>query len=387
MTFIVWIYYNFILPSFIGSFTGIIGWLFFRAIEIVSAYRLKNPIFIYFLPILGLVIAFLYKKSKIDLFYETKDIVSSIKHNLVNPFLVFLSVYISSIFSHFSGASVGKESASVQLGASLGKVFSTILQSNNQEFFIITFMAGMLTAVFTFPMTALFFVLEMFDRKTALKFFIPCLVSVLFSKILINFFIIVHTEPIEYINTFLFKDILKIILLSIMTGILAVIFSFLLKKTKNFVKNYFKNYFFIIFCGGLILVFLTFYYKNFDYNGLGFSIIKECFQKDFNFNVFLLKVLFTIISLGFGYKGGAVVPIMFIGATFGNAMSQVLDLDIKFGSIVGILSMFSIFCNKSFAPLFLGLEMFGKQNFMLYFIIIIMTFIFRKVFSLIKQKI
>ena len=168
MSFILCIYYNFILPIFIGSFTGIIGWLFFRAIEIVSAYRLKNPIFIYFLPILGLVIAFLYKKSKIDLFYETKDIVSSIKHNLVNPFLVFLSVYISSIFSHFSGASVGKESASVQLGASLGKVFSKILKSNNQEFFIITFMAGMLTAVFTFPMTALFFVLEMFDRKTAL---------------------------------------------------------------------------------------------------------------------------------------------------------------------------------------------------------------------------
>ncbi len=41
---------------------------------------------------------------------------------------------------------------------------------------------------------------------------------------------------------------------------------------------------------------------------------------------FLLKMLFTSITLGAGFKGGEIVPIFFTGATFGCAVALLLGL-------------------------------------------------------------
>lgn len=388
---ISWIYYNFILPILIGLISGVIGGSFFYAIKISSFYRLNNYNVIYFLPIFGIFIVFLYKKSKIDLFYGNKDILYSIKNNFkINP-LLFLCVYFSTIFSHLSGASIGKESASIQLGASLGEIFCNIFKVKNKKLLIITFMSGMMTAVFTFPMTALFFVLEMFEVKEAFQFFIPCLISAITSNLFIKFIGIEFNNgfKLEYINIFLVEKniFIKIILLSILACALAIIVSFLLKITKQCLNRYLKNDFLIILVGGILIIVLTFSLKTFDYNGLGTSIIGRCFQENFSLRVFLLKILFTVISVSAGYKGGDVIPIIFIGATFGNAMSDILGLDKSVASLVGILSIFSVFCKKFFATIFLGLEMLGMENFLIYFLIVSITFIFNKISDIKKLKI
>lgn len=37
---------------------------------------------------------------------------------------------------------------------------------------------------------------------------------------------------------------------------------------------------------------------------------------------FLLKIIFTAITLGCGFKGGEIVPTLFVGATFGCIFGQ-----------------------------------------------------------------
>ena len=55
---------------------------------------------------------------------------------------------------------------------------------------------------------------------------------------------------------------------------------------------------------------------------------------------FLLKILFTGITLGAGYKGGGVVPSFFVGATFGCVVGNLIGLPAGFAAVVGLICVF-----------------------------------------------
>lgn len=56
---------------------------------------------------------------------------------------------------------------------------------------------------------------------------------------------------------------------------------------------------------------------SFDYNGAGTDIIKKAFIGQSRPEAFILKMLLTALTLGCGFKGGEIVPSLYIGATFG----------------------------------------------------------------------
>ena len=56
---------------------------------------------------------------------------------------------------------------------------------------------------------------------------------------------------------------------------------------------------------------------NQTYNGTGMSVIQSSIDGSVRPEAFLLKIIFTALTLGAGFKGGEIVPSFFIGATFG----------------------------------------------------------------------
>ena len=56
---------------------------------------------------------------------------------------------------------------------------------------------------------------------------------------------------------------------------------------------------------------------NQNYNGTGIGIIQMCIDGTVRPEAFLLKMIFTALTLGAGYKGGEIVPSFFTGAAFG----------------------------------------------------------------------
>ena len=71
--------------------------------------------------------------------------------------------------------------------------------------------------------------------------------------------------------------------------------------------------------GGILIIALTKLLGTTDYNGAGSAVIAAAMAGQALPWAFALKMLFTALTLGAGYKGGEIVPIFFTGATFGCA--------------------------------------------------------------------
>ncbi len=73
---------------------------------------------------------------------------------------------------------------------------------------------------------------------------------------------------------------------------------------------------------GILLICLTFIFSPI-YLGLGTDVIETVLKGgEVALYAFLLKIIFTSLTLNFGGNGGELTPIFFIGATAGSALSK-----------------------------------------------------------------
>jgi H+/Cl- antiporter ClcA len=74
---------------------------------------------------------------------------------------------------------------------------------------------------------------------------------------------------------------------------------------------------------------------------------------------FLLKLVFTALTLGSGFLGGEVTPLFVIGATLGHALGGVLGVDPAFMASIGFVAVFAGASNTPLACALMAIELFG----------------------------
>ena len=102
------------------------------------------------------------------------------------------------------------------------------------------------------------------------------------------------------------------------------------------------------------------------YNGAGEAVIRRMIAGETIPEAFLLKILFTALTLGAGFRGGEIVPVLFTGCAFGTLAGPMLGLPHAFS---GALGMAAVFCGATNCPLssiLLSYELFGGKGLPLY---------------------
>lgn len=92
------------------------------------------------------------------------------------------------------------------------------------------------------------------------------------------------------------------------------------------------------------------------------DVITRAMAGEADWCAFLLKILFTAVTLGAGFKGGEIVPTFFIGATFGCVVGPLLGLDPSFAAAVGLIALFCGVINCPVASFTLAVELFGGDG-------------------------
>jgi H+/Cl- antiporter ClcA len=111
--------------------------------------------------------------------------------------------------------------------------------------------------------------------------------------------------------------------------------------------------------GGIVLVLLTLGFSS-EYLGLGEHLIDQALAgASIPLWAFALKILFVAVTLGSGFSGGAMTPLLVIGATAGNAFGRILGLAPGFGAAIGIAGLLGGAANAPLTAAALGLEAFG----------------------------
>ena len=132
-------------------------------------------------------------------------------------------------------------------------------------------------------------------------------------------------------------------------------------------SKWFKNPYIRVVVGALAIIALTYLTGSRDYNGSGMDIIEHAVVGGHAKGwAWALKIVFTAITIGAGFKGGEIVPTFFIGATFGCVVGHLFGLNPGFAAAIGMIAMFCGVLNCPIASIVLSIELFGSKGFILF---------------------
>ena len=161
--------------------------------------------------------------------------------------------------------------------------------------------------------------------------------------------------------------LLRVAGLAALCALVSMLFCFCVHQAEHLLSKSVKNPWLRAALGGAALIALTLLAGNMDYNGAGMNIIAAAIEEGRALPwAFALKILFTALSLGAGFKGGEVVPSFFVGATFGCVIGPLLGLPAGFAAAVGLTAVFCGATNSPIASLLLAVEMFGGDGLLFY---------------------
>jgi H+/Cl- antiporter ClcA len=356
-----------ILGAFVGLLAGAAVSIFIRLLNIVTDFRNANLWIIVFLPIAGMLSVWLYntfsKESNAgnDLIIdEVLEFRGRIRFRMAPLILA------STLLTHLFGGSAGREGSAVQMSGALAGKLAKVLKLVKQDARLIVMagISGGFSAIFGTPVAGAIFGMEVITRgQIHFVSAIACVASALTAGLFTKTFSPVHeTYHVVPFPTLDLIMIGKLLLLCIPFALTSMVFSegthWISKKSKEWIANGYLR-----IAAGAVLVLLLFLILR-DPNYLGLSLLLA--HRPLNGEImpsyaFALKMLLTMVTLGFGFKGGEVTPLFVIGALLGSALAPLFGIPVTAIAAIGFVSVFAAASKTPIACTIMGVEIFGAS--------------------------
>jgi H+/Cl- antiporter ClcA len=379
-----------IVSILVGLVVGLVGTAFFIGMNAVTTLRTHHTWLILLLPFGGILIVFLYKFLHDEHDSGTNLVISAIHSGEEVPLRMVPLIFISTLATHLFGGSAGREGAALQFGGSIGNSLGRLFRfdEKDQHIMIMAGMSAAFSTLFGAPMAAAIFSMEVVSvgimHYSAL---VPCVLSALVANGVATHLGISHELfQLQHIPTFTLVSAIKLTGLSILCAFVSMLFCITLHKTEHLYQKYIKSPYMRAFAGGCMIILLTLWVGSQTYNGTGLNVIEQCMNASAAPETFLLKILFTALTLGAGYKGGEIVPSLFIGASFGSLFANLLGLPYGICATVGMTSVFCGVTNCPLTSLLISFELFGYDGMPFYLLAVSFSYMLSGYFSLYKSQ-
>lgn len=356
-----WIVYS--LP--VGVLCGSASAILLKTLNWATDYRENHLAIIALLPIAGLIIGLLYhywgKGSERGNNYILDEV-----HNPQStvPFRMAPLVFVGTVLTHLFGGSAGREGTAVQMGSAISEKVGRLLsvRLEDREIFLIIGMSAGFASVFGTPLAGTIFAIEVLIIGH-LRF--SAILPSLFAAYIAHFtchqlWKVAHTTyHIGVLPDFKFTSLLYVLFAGFLFGLAALLFSRMAHFWSQLSKRWVSYPPFRPLLGGIILVVLIYIMGTTKYIGLGIPTILSSFYEQEPWFAFLVKIILTTFTLGWGFKGGEVTPLFFVGASLGSALSGIIPLPIGLLAGIGFVAVFSGATNTPIACTVMGIELFG----------------------------
>ena len=351
-----------LLGGIIGVAGGVIGSLFHIGVNYATAIRGAHPWILYLLPVGGLAIVGLYKLCHLE-GKGTNAIIESVHFGESVPILLVPVIFVSTVITHLCGGSAGREGAALQIGGGLGYEAGKLLHLGEKDLPLATLcgMAGVFSALFGTPLTATIFALEVISVGVLYYAgLLPCITASLTGYYIA---LLMGVEPTRFtvaMPALAWPTLGLVAVLSVGCALVSILFCRGLHITEHLAARWMKNGFLRAAAGGCVIVAATLLLGTTDYNGAGMDVVARALSGQADPWAWLLKLAFTAVTIGCGFKGGEVVPSFFVGATFGCVFGGLLGLPPAFAAAIGLVSVFCGAVNCPIASVILSIELFGS---------------------------
>ena len=361
-----------IFAIIVGAIVGLCGTAFYFALSLVTVLRTQNTWLIFLLPLGGLGIVAMYRFLHNEKDTGTNLVISAIHSDDELPLRMAPLIFVSTLITHLFGGSAGREGAALQMGGSIGNALGKLFHFDDKDkhVMIMCGMSAAFSALFGTPMAAAILPMEMVSVGVMYYIaLVPCVISSLVAHgIAYSFGVSNEMFIIRSVPKFGIMTSIEISVLAILCALVSILFCVLLHKSEDLYKRFFTNPYIRVIAGGCIIIVLTLLVGNQDYNGTGINIIEHCINGTVRPEAFLLKMIFTALTLGAGYKGGEIVPSFFTGAAFGCLFGNLLGFSPTLCTAVGMTAVFCGVTNCPITSLLISFELFGYDG-MPYFLL------------------
>lgn len=388
-TLVKWI----LLSLVIGGGIGTIASLFAHVITYVTDLRAADPWLLLALPLGGLLIVFLYKVTGQEKNSGTNMVMLVVRSTDEDiPGRVAPLILISTAITHLFGGSSGREGAALQFGASLGDWFARKIHLNesDRKIVMLASMSAAFSALFGTPMAAAIFPMEVISVGVMYyAALVPCMFSAFIAQqvsVLLKVRTLTAPYPVEDAPDFYSLAGPKAVLLAICFALAGALFCSLLHICGKKFQKWIPNAYLRVAAGGAAVIVLSLIVGTDAYLGLGSDVISGSFEHPAGFEMFLLKMIFTCLTLCAGFKGGEIVPSLFIGATLGSALSGVIGLPTDICAACGMVGVFCAVTNSPISSLLIAFELFGFAGMPFFCVVIAVSYLLSGYQSLYEEQ-
>lgn len=370
-----------LLAALIGVIVGALDALFGRVLLAITAFRSSHAVWLLpFLGVAGVITIWAYKRFSEESL-KGMGLVMQVGFGEEEkiPMLLIPLIMVGTWMTHLFGGSAGREGVAVQLGATISHGIGRKCKvPENSRVLLLTGMAAGFAGLFQTPLTATFFAMEVMvcgamQYEALLPVLMASFIASTTSHLLgLEKFAVTIPGTISWNG----ETIVKVVLAAVVFGAVGGIFAYALGKTKKAVTSWIKNPMKrILIIGSLVAAALLLFHMG-RYAGLGTNLISASVngEKIYAYD-WLLKVLFTVITLAAGYQGGEVTPLFSIGASLGVVLANVLGLPIVLMAGLGYAAVFGAATNTLIAPILIGIEVFGGSHMELFAIVCMIAYV------------
>jgi len=354
-----------LIGGVVGIMAGTASAIFLISLGWATDFRIENPSIFLLLPLAGFLVGWIYFRFAGTAAQGNNLVIEEIHSNQSQiPLRMAPLVLFGTVITHLFGGSAGREGTAIQMSASLADSLRRVLrlEAEDRRLIIMAGISGGFASVFGTPVAGFMFGMEVQSvGRIRYEGIIPCLFAAYIGDLVTRAWGVSHGDYPALANIEIEPVLLlKVAIAGIGFGLASILFVELTHQIKHWQSRFVRYAPLRPFIGGIVIIAMTLILGTHDYLGLSLPLIQQSVSGAGVVTfAFLLKLIFTAVTLGSGYLGGEVTPLFVIGSTLGFTLGKLLGVDPTFMASIGFVAVFAGASNTPLACALMGIELFG----------------------------
>lgn len=349
----------------VGVLAGFGSFVFLAGLNWATETRTQHGWVLWLLPIMGLAIGYVNVRFGGQAVRGTNLVIDEFHEPTFGPPRRMAPLVLGgTILTHLAGGSSGREGAAVQIAASLTSWFRWLVDPDDRRAVMVAAMAGGFGSVFGVPAAGTIFALEVpASGRIGGRHVVAALVASFVGDRVALGLGATHTARPEFLLNVDWATAGRIVVAAIVFGVCAAVFIELTHFIRRRMTQHVRFSPLRLAIGGLAVVAMTAIFQTRDYLGLSLPLLDTAVAGGAVVGLaFAVKLLFTAVTLGSGFPGGEVTPLLCIGACLGSTMAGPLGLDRSPLASLGMVAVFAAASNTPLTCTVMAAELFGGRG-------------------------